>query len=74
VLAKLIANEGDLSVKHLGGVRRPAPSAGSCEGQGQDTQRTFVLRAGSGHLRPARARFRVTYNKQLRNIKTCASG
>ena len=32
VLAKLTPNEGDLSVKHLGGVRRPAPSAGSCLG------------------------------------------
>ena len=28
VLAELTPNEGDLSVKHLGGVRRPAPSAG----------------------------------------------
>jgi hypothetical protein len=28
VLAKLTPNEGDLSVKRLGGVMRPAPSAG----------------------------------------------
>jgi hypothetical protein len=34
VLAKLTPNEGDLSVKHLGGVRRPSPSAGSCLGAG----------------------------------------
>jgi hypothetical protein len=32
VLAKLTPNEGDLSVKHLGGVRRPAPSAGASQG------------------------------------------
>ena len=32
VLAKLTPNEGDLSVKHLGGVRRPAPSAGAFQG------------------------------------------
>jgi hypothetical protein len=38
VLAKLTPNEGDLSVKHLGGVRRPAPSAGSCLGRGQETR------------------------------------
>ena len=100
VLAKLTPNEGDLSVKHLGGVRRPAPSAGSCLGRGQETraQRGFVLRAGSGVAtvtgfagesgygpcphgpypntgdpRPARARSRVAYDKQLRDIKTGAS-
>ena len=32
VLAKLAPNEGDLSVKHLGGVRRPAPSARAFQG------------------------------------------
>ena len=30
-------NEGDLSVKHLGRVRRPAPSAGSCLGRGRES-------------------------------------
>jgi hypothetical protein len=38
VLAKLTPNEGDLSVKHLGGVRRPVPSA--CEFQGGVEQTT----------------------------------
>ena len=54
VLAKLTPNEGDLSVKHLGGVRRPAPSAGSCLGAGSGetrAQRGFVL--GGGVRRPA---------------------
>jgi hypothetical protein len=37
-------------------------------------QRGFVLRAGSGDPRPARARSRVAYNKQLRNIKTRKRG
>jgi hypothetical protein len=31
-LLSLRQNEGDLSVKHLGGVRRPAPSAGAFQG------------------------------------------
>jgi hypothetical protein len=76
VLAELTPNAADLSVKHLGGVRRPAPSAGSSLGRGQETraQRGFELGAGSGDPRRARARSRVAYNKQLRNIKTCASG
>jgi hypothetical protein len=79
-LQSLRQNEGDLSVKHLGGVRRPAPSAGSWAGSGDRAQRGFlggVRRpapsagswAGSGDPRPARARSRVAYNKQLRNIK-----
>jgi hypothetical protein len=38
VLAELTPNAGDLSVKHLGGVRRPAPSAGSSLGRGQETR------------------------------------
>jgi hypothetical protein len=59
-LLSLRQNEGDLSVKHLGGVRRPAPSAGSW--------------AGSGDPRPARARSRVACNEQLRNIKTRQRG
>ena len=37
MLAKLNPNEGDLSVKHLGGVRRPAPSAGAFQGGVQQT-------------------------------------
>jgi hypothetical protein len=37
VLAKLTPNEGDLSVKHLGGVRRPAPSAGAFQSGVQQT-------------------------------------
>jgi hypothetical protein len=43
VLAELTPNEGDLSVKHLGGVRRPAPSAGSCLGRGQESLPLPVL-------------------------------
>jgi hypothetical protein len=43
VLAKLTPYEGDLSVKHLGGVRRPAPSAGSCLGRGQESLPLRVL-------------------------------
>ena len=43
VLAELTPNEGDLSVKHLGGVRRPAPSAGSCLGRGQESLHLRVL-------------------------------
>jgi hypothetical protein len=36
-LLSLRQNEGDLSVKHLGGVRRPAPSAGAFQGGVQQT-------------------------------------
>ena len=45
-------------VRAWGGVRRPAPSAGSYLGRGQETraQREFVLGAGSGDPRPARVR------------------
>jgi hypothetical protein len=33
VLAKLAPKQGDLSVRHLGGVGRPAPSAGFARGR-----------------------------------------
>jgi hypothetical protein len=58
VLAELTPNEGDLSVKHLGGVRRPAPSA--CVTRAQRMR----------DLRPARARYKVTYNNSATSKRT----
>jgi hypothetical protein len=51
VLAKLAPNEGDLSVKHLGGVRRPAHSARPRDSAtGMETFRSIRVR---GQERPA---------------------
>ena len=47
-LLSLRQNEGDLSVKHLGGVRRPAPSAGpigQAFGRGQETWLFYTSRS-----------------------------
>jgi hypothetical protein len=48
VLAKLTPNEGDLSVKHFGGVRRPAPSAGAFQGGVQPKNCATSKRANEG--------------------------
>jgi hypothetical protein len=61
VLAKLTPNEGDLSVKHSGGVRRPAPSAGKRMG-------------GVRRPAPSAGASQGGVYKQLRNIKAGASG
>ena len=75
VLAKLTPNEGDLSVKHSGGVRRPAPSAGKRMGG----VRRPAPSAGK-HLDrirrpvPSAGESQGSVQKQLRNIKAGASG
>ena len=49
MLAKLNPNEGDLSVKHLGGVWRPAPSAGAFQGGVQQTTAQHQNERGGPH-------------------------